>query len=114
MRTIVYEDKSGAYIFIQVKVACNAPENKVVMDYLRHPEPVEACNMCDTCIVDPDMIIGYEDGEALLTVHIVGAKPPSARDFGIMMREFYIATGFMWKSDFDQDILSEVYSATEI
>lgn len=114
MRTIVYEDKSGAYIFIQVKVVCNAPENKVVMDYLRHPEPVEACDVCDTSVIDPFEIVGYEDGEALLTVHVVGTKPPSARDFGIMMREFYIATGFMWKSDFDQDVLSEVFSATEI
>ena len=84
------------------------------MDYLRRPEPVEAWTVCDTCMVDPDSIIGYEDGEASLTVNVVGTKPPSARDFGIMMREFYIATGFMWTSDFDQDILSEVFSATEI
>jgi hypothetical protein len=114
VRTIVYADTLGAQIFIQVKVVCNSPENKVVMDYLRYPEPVEACDVCDTSVIDPFEIVGYEDGEASLTVNIVGTKPPSARDFGIMMREFYIATGFMWTSDFDQDILSEVYSATEI
>jgi hypothetical protein len=58
--------------------------------------------------------IGYDDGEAVLTVHIKDDKVPDPIEFGTMIREFYIATGFMWTSQFEQDILSEVYGVVEI
>ena len=117
MTTVLYERPSGIPTFVQVKVACDAPENKIVFDYLKRPEIIEAWEMISegtNCLLDPDEPVGYEDGEADITVNIIGTKVPNSNDFGVMIREFFTHSGFMWTSEFEQAILSEVVRATEI
>ena len=110
MITVLVKDRYDVPTFAHVSVKLNQGVNKIQVEYLQSPEPiygtVEGTDELD--------VVGYDEGEAVLTVHIKDDKVPAPIEFGTMIREFYIATGFMWTSRFEQDILSEVYGVVEI
>lgn len=111
--TVLENGPSDVPTFAQVTVKTNQEENRIVIDYLEYPSEIYAYEVCDNP-VNPDTIIGYNEGDAILSVHIQGSNPPSSQEYNTMIREFFLSTGFRWTSRFDHDVLSEVYCATEI
>lgn len=110
MITVLVNDRYGVPTFAQVSVKLNQGLNKIQVEYLQPPEP-----MYDTVEGTDELeFVGYDEGEAVLTVHIKDDKVPAPIEFGTMIRDFYLDTGFMWTSRFEQDILSEVYGVVEI
>lgn len=113
MRTVLVSGPLGEPTYASVTVKTNQDDNRFIVDYLQRPEPVYGYEVSDNSPVS-DEIIGYDEGEAVITVCISGDSAPDPTVFGTMVRDFFISTGFMWTSEFEQDVLAEVYSVTKI
>lgn len=113
MITVLDTGVDSAPTYAQVTVKCNQDENAIRIEYINKPVEIYASEVCDYSVC-PDEIVGYTEGNAEITVTIKGNVAPSPREFSTMVREFYLSTGYRWTSEFEHDILSEVYGATEI
>lgn len=97
---------SGCPIFMEVKVKVNQPNTKMTVDYRHDPEPYFN--------KDDGYMEGYEGGLMKVTIHIKGSKMIPIKELNSMYNDFVIDHQIERTTDLYNDILSEVFSATEI
>lgn len=98
---------SDTYPDIQLKITVDLNSDCTCVDMLLYESPDPVYNM------NAD-IIGHEGGYAEAVIKVRGIYPPTNREFSDAFHGFIRDNGILWTSELEQDMLWEVYGATQI